>query len=47
MVPYNDIPTNYFSIKPYSNPSGPTVYNSGALHPPPTLKFWKDFNLRP
>jgi hypothetical protein len=31
--------TNYYSIKPYSNPSGPTVYNSGALLQPPTLKF--------
>jgi hypothetical protein len=30
----------------YSNPSGPMVYNSGALLPPPTLKFWNDYNLR-
>jgi hypothetical protein len=29
-------PTNYYSIKPYSNPSGPMIYNSGALLPPPT-----------
>jgi hypothetical protein len=39
-------PTNYYSIKPYSNPSGPTVYSSRALFPPPTLKFWNDSNLR-
>jgi hypothetical protein len=38
--------TNYCSIKPYSNPSGPTVYNSGALISSPTLKFWNDSNLR-
>jgi hypothetical protein len=38
--------TNYYSIKQYSNPSGPMVYNSGALLPPPTLKFWNDSNLR-
>jgi hypothetical protein len=29
-----------------SNPSGPMVYNYGALLPPPTLKFWNDSNLR-
>jgi hypothetical protein len=39
-------PTNYYSIKPYSNPSGLMVYNSGALLPPPTLKFWNDSNLK-
>jgi hypothetical protein len=36
--------TNYYSIKPYSNYT--MVYNSGALLPPPTLKFWNDSNLR-
>jgi hypothetical protein len=46
--PQSTIPTfNYYSIKQFSNPSGPTVYNSGALLPPPTLKSWKDSNLRP
>jgi hypothetical protein len=46
-TPYLFIPpTNYYSIKPYSNPSGPMVYNSGAMLPPPTLKFWNDSNLR-
>jgi hypothetical protein len=44
--PNSPPPTNYYSIKPYSNPSGPVVYNSGALLPPPTLKFWNDSNLR-
>jgi hypothetical protein len=29
--PNSPSPTNYSSIKQYSNPSGPTVYNSGAL----------------
>jgi hypothetical protein len=38
--------TEDYSIKPYSNSSGPTVYNSGALLLPPTLKFWNDSNLR-
>jgi hypothetical protein len=38
--------TNYYAIKPYSNSSGPMVYNSGALLPPPTLKLWNDSNLR-
>jgi hypothetical protein len=35
-----------YSTKPYSNPSGPMAYNSGALLPPPTLKFWNDSTLR-
>jgi hypothetical protein len=44
--PNSPPPTNYYSIKPYSNPYGPTVYKSEALLPPPTLKFWNDSNLR-
>jgi hypothetical protein len=44
--PNSPPPTNYYSIKPYSNPSGPKIYNSGALLLPPTLKFWNDSNLR-
>jgi hypothetical protein len=31
--------------KPYSNPSGPMVYNSEALLLPQTLKFWHDSNI--
>jgi hypothetical protein len=42
----NDNVISYYSIKPYSDPSGTTVYNSGALLPPPTMKFWNDSNLR-
>jgi hypothetical protein len=44
--PNSPPPTNYSSIKQNSNPSGPMVYNSGALLPPPTLKSWKYSNLR-
>jgi hypothetical protein len=44
--PNSPLPTNYYSITQFSNPSGPMVYNSGALLPPPTLKFWNDSNLR-
>jgi hypothetical protein len=45
MYPNSPPTTNSYSIKPYSNPSGPTVYNCGELLPPQTLKFWKDSNL--
>jgi hypothetical protein len=44
--PNSPPPTNYYFIKQYWNPSGPMVYNSGALLPTPTLKFWNDCNLR-
>jgi hypothetical protein len=44
--PNSPPPTNFYYIKPYSNPSRPTVYNSAALLPPPTLKFCYDSNLR-
>jgi hypothetical protein len=44
--PNSPPPTNYYSIKPCSNPSGPMVYNSRALLQPPILKFWNDSNLR-
>jgi hypothetical protein len=46
LSPNSPPPTNYSSIKQYSNLSGPMVYNSGALLPPPTLKSWNDSNLR-